>query len=302
MSVGESAAAGAISVQRARPSDEELDLFGVTHRGKVRSENQDHFLVCTVHPQVVIHGTSLPLPEALPLRGTRLATIFVVADGVGGATSGSDAARLATEAITRYVSSTLRCYHSAGTASDDEFHAALRAAALEAHETVRSEAAHRTGQKQMASTLTVGVAVWPWLYVIQVGDSRAYLYVGGAVRQLTRDQTIGQELVDKGVLPRDRLERSPLRNVLSSAIGADEALPDVTRVSISELGTCVMLCSDGLTKHVSDDEIASALGIAKSSEQVATQLLELALSRGGTDNVTIVVGRAPLRDQDTGNG
>lgn len=297
MSVGESTASADSIVIRARPSDEELDLFGVTHRGKVRAENQDHFLICTVHPQVVIHGTSLPLPEALPLRGTRLATILLVADGVGGAALGSDAARLAAEAITRYVSSTLRCYHTAGTASDDEFLAALRAAALEAHERVRAEAARRTGNKQMATTLTVGIAVWPWLYVVQVGDSRAYLYVGGAVRQLTRDQTIGQELVDKGVLPRERLERSPLRNVLSSAIGADAALPDVGRVNVSELGTCVMLCSDGLTKHVSDDEIASALGKAKSSEQVATELLELALSRGGTDNVTIVVGRAPLPEK-----
>ncbi len=281
-------------VIRARPSDEELDLFGVTHRGMVRPENQDHFLICTVHPQVVIHGTSLPIPEALPLRGTRLATIMVVADGVGGATAGSDAARLATEAITRYVSSTLRCYHAAGTASDDEFLEALRAAALDAHAKVRLEAANRTGKKQMATTLTVGVAVWPWLYVMQVGDSRAYLYVGGAVRQITRDQTIGQDLVDKGVLPRERLERSPFRNVLSSAIGADEALPDVTRVNVSELGTSVMLCSDGLTKHVSDEEIASALGKATSSEEMATELLDLALSRGGTDNVTIVVGRAPL--------
>jgi serine/threonine protein phosphatase PrpC len=291
----ESAAAPDAVVKLVRPSDEELDLFGITHRGKVRGENQDHFLICTVHPQVVIHGTSLPNPESLPLRGTRLATILVVADGVGGAESGSDAARLATEAITRYVSSTLRCYHAAGAASDEEFLDALRAAALDAHERVRSEAAHRPGHKQMASTLTLGIAVWPWMYVVQVGDSRAYFFVDGTLRQLTRDQTIGQDLVDKGVLPRERLERSPFRNVLSSAIGADEALPDVTRVDVSERGSLVMLCSDGLIKHVSDDEIASAFVSIKSSEQAATQLLDLALSRGGSDNITIVVARAPLR-------
>jgi serine/threonine protein phosphatase PrpC len=290
--------AGGIAVKAPRPTDEELDLFGITHRGKVRAENQDHFLVCTVHPQVVIHGTSLPQPESLPLRGTRLATILVVADGVGGAEAGSDAARLATEAITRYVSSTLRCYHAAGAASDDEFLAALNAAALDAHERVRSEAAHRTGQKQMATTLTLGIAVWPWLYVVQVGDSRAYFYAGGELRQLTRDQTVGQDLVDQGVLPRERLERSPFRNVLSSAIGAEEALPDVTRVDISERGSLVMLCSDGLTKHVTDTEIAAALGNIKSSEKAALELLDLALSRGGSDNITIVVARAPLRQAD----
>src|SRR5688500_8622854 len=98
-----------------RPEDDELDLFGITHRGKVRPENQDHFLVSTVHPQVVIHGTSLPDPESLPLRGTRLATVLVLADGVGGATDGSLAARVATEAVMRYVASTLRSYHAAGS-------------------------------------------------------------------------------------------------------------------------------------------------------------------------------------------
>jgi serine/threonine protein phosphatase PrpC len=288
-----------IAVTAPRPTDEELDLFGVTHRGKVRTENQDHFLICTVHPQVVIHGTSLPLPEALPLRGTRLATIMVVADGVGGADAGSEAARLATEAITRYVSSTLRCYHAAGKASDDEFLGALRAAALEAHARVRSEAALQTSQKKMATTLTVSIVVWPWLYVVQVGDSRAYLHVDGTLRQLTRDQTIGQDLVDQGVLPRERLERSPFRNVLSSAIGADEALPEVTRFSVSERSSRLIMCSDGLTKHVSDEEIAAAVGSTRPSEAVATELLDLALSRGGSDNITIIVARAPLRrDED----
>jgi len=85
-----------------RPHDEELDLFGITDRGKVRPDNQDHFLVCTVHPEVVVHQTSLPNVEELPLRGSRLATMLVVADGVGGGSHGSEAARLATEAVMGY--------------------------------------------------------------------------------------------------------------------------------------------------------------------------------------------------------
>jgi len=278
----------------SRPADEELDLFGITHCGNVRAENQDHFLICTVHPQVVIHSTSLPDPQALPLRGTRLATILVVADGVGGADSGSDAARVATETITRYVASALRSYHSAGTATDDEFLDTLRAAALEAHGAVRSEAALRPGNRQMATTLTVSIAVWPWLYVVQVGDSRAYFYADGTLSQITHDQTIGQELVDKGVLSRERLKQSPLRNVLSSAIGADEAVPDVTRVDIRERASVLLMCSDGLTKHVTDEEIAERARNVKSSEQLGRELLDLALSRGGTDNITIVVARAPV--------
>src|SRR5215213_10169352 len=97
-----------------RPRDDELDLYGLTHAGRVRSENQDHFLLCTVHPQVVIHGTSLPSTDDLALRGQRLATIMLVADGVGGGVAGSRASRLATEAVTQYVATALRSYHAAG--------------------------------------------------------------------------------------------------------------------------------------------------------------------------------------------
>lgn len=279
----------------ARPADEELDLFGITHEGKVRPDNQDHFLLATVHPQVVVHGTSLPDVDRLPLRGTRFGTVALVADGVGGAAAGSDAARLATESVARYVSSTLRCYNTAGAASEAEFFRALKEAALNAHDAVRAEAASRPEQRRMATTLTMIVAVWPWMYVVQVGDSRCYVYSNGKLKQVTRDQTIGQLLVDEGAMPREQLRRSPLKNVLSSAIGADEATPEVTRVNIASRGTVVLLCSDGLTKHVSDAEIAERFATMTSSEQASRDLLNLALDRGGTDNITIVVGRAPLK-------
>ena len=271
-----------------RPTDDELDLFGITHQGKVRDENQDHFLIAMVHPQVVITNTSLPSTEGLPLRGTRLATVMLVADGVGGAASGSEAAQLATEAATGYVALTIRCYHAAGSAGDEEFFTSLGAAALEAHNAVRAKAALRPDEQQMATTLTVCIAVWPWAYVVQVGDSRAYIYAGGKLRQITRDQTIAQALVDQGAMPADKLEKSPLRHVLSSAIGSAEALPEVTRFNIGEKGSVILLCSDGLTKHIPDDEIASAMSKMTSSKQLVTQLLELCLERGGKDNITIL--------------
>lgn len=280
-----------------RPEDNELDLFGVTHKGNVRAENQDHFLISTVHPQLVIHGTSLPSVDDLPLRGTRLATVLVLADGVGGAAAGNEAAQLATETVTRYVACTLRSYHVAGTAKDDDFLSALKSSALEAHAAVRAEAALRTDDRRMASTLTVGFVVWPWLYVVQVGDSRAYCFLDGSLQLLTHDQTIAQSLVDKGILAPEKLAQSPFKHVLSSAIGAEEALPEVTRVDISERGSLVLLCSDGLTKHVCDDEIATAIQSMTSAEQLARTLLEMALARGGTDNITIVAARArPPKD------
>jgi protein phosphatase len=143
----------------------------------------------------------------------------------------------------------------------------------------------------MATTLTLGLTVWPWLYVVQLGDSRCYYYWNGKVHQVTRDQTIGQDLVDQGLLPRERLRASPFKDVLSSAAGADEALPEVSRVRIDRAGSALFFCTDGLTKHVSDEEIAAAITAHPRSEDVCRALLDLALERGGTDNITMVIGR-----------
>ncbi|MEO5813780.1 MAG: protein phosphatase 2C domain-containing protein [Gemmatimonadaceae bacterium] len=279
-----------------RPRDDELDLFGLTHRGMVRAQNEDQFLLCTVHPQVVVRATSLPDSNDLAQQGQRLATIMLVADGVGGSAAGSRASHIATEAVTRYVATSLRCYHTVGIASEGEFEETLRAAAIEAHHSVRNEAATVPAETGMATTLSLAIVVWPWMYVVQVGDSRCYLYGGGKLRQLTRDQTFAQELVDQGVFTRDDAKTSPLNNVLSSAIGASEALPEITRVEIRERGCVILLCTDGLTKHVTDAEIEQHLSTMESAEQAARDLLQLALDRGGTDNVTLVLGRARKGD------
>jgi protein phosphatase len=144
----------------------------------------------------------------------------------------------------------------------------------------------------MATTLSVGIVVWPWLYVVQVGDSRCYHFQDGVLRQVTRDQTLAQDMIDRGAMTPERAHNSPLQHVLSSAIGADEAVPEITRVDIRKRGCITLVCSDGLTKHVNDDEIAAACARMTSAEQLCQELLDLALSRGGSDNVTIVVGRA----------
>jgi serine/threonine protein phosphatase PrpC len=274
-----------------RPRDDELDLCGLTHRGRLRPDNQDQFLLCTVHPQVVVHETSLEHVAHLPLRGERLATIMLVADGVGGGSGGAEASQLAVETVMRYVSSTLRSYHAANASDDREFHLALRAAALEAHEAVLAEAKRTPSRAQMATTMTLGVAVFPNLYVLQVGDSRCYHYFDGVLRRVTRDQTMAQDLVDRGVLPPERAVDSPLSNVLVGAIGGESAAPEVTRLTIPR-GCVVLLCSDGLTRHVSDEEIALAVRDMRSSDQLCRSLLDLALERGGTDNITIIAARA----------
>jgi protein phosphatase len=284
----------------ARPRDDELDLFGLTHPGKVRKENQDHFLLATMHRQLVVHGTSLPDSDWLQRPSQRLATVMLVADGVGGGVAGGEASRLAAETVARYTRGAMQCFHTAGTEDEHEFHAALRSAALEAHETVRAEAegrgegAGQPGARGFATTLTLAIAVWPWMYVVQVGDSRCYLFNHGTLTQITRDQTVAQDLVDAGVLPADRAADSPLSHVLASSIGGPAALPEVSRVDIERRGCVVLLCSDGLTKHVENAEIGELMQTMQSSEQLSRDLLDLALQRGGSDNITVIAARARL--------
>ncbi len=280
-------------MQWVRPRDVELDLFGITHIGLVRKENQDHFMLCTVHRQVVVHGTSLPDADKLPLRGERLATYLLVADGVGSGSGGGEASRLALETITHYVASSLRSYHAAGAASDTAFYEALTGAALEAHAAVR-ERGVLDPDAQMATTLTLAVAVFPWMYVTQVGDSRCYRYWDGKLTQITRDQTIAQGLVDEGIIPAEQLAKSPFSHVLSSAIGGNEAIPVVSRIEIPR-GCVILLATDGLTKHVSTAEVKDHIAAMTSSEQLCRSLLDLVLERGATDNVTLIAARAPLR-------
>ena len=278
-----------------RPGDDEIDLFGLTHRGNVRARNEDHFLLATIHPQVVVHSTSLPNPAQLAGRGERFATLMLVADGVGGGVAGADASRMAIESITHYVSHTLRCYKEFGGAEDNtegvSLADALRAAANEAHAAVRAEWATRDERRSMATTLTLALAVWPWAYIVQVGDSRCYQYQQGKLVRLTRDQTVAQQLADEGVLPEESIARSPFANVLASAIGAEESLPEITKVEIRKR-SLFLLCSDGLTKHVTDEEIAEAVRTHGRAETICRSLVDLALERGGTDNVTVIVGGA----------
>jgi len=111
---------------------------------------------------------------------------------------------------------------------------------------------------------------------------------------VTRDQTVAQTLVDEGLLDAERMRASPFNNVLASAIGAEEAKPEVTRVDITSRAAVVLFCTDGLTKHVSDAEIAQHIASMRSTEQLCRDLLQLALDRGGTDNITVVAGRAPI--------
>ena len=279
-----------------RPRDDELDVYGLTHPGKVRTENQDHFLVGSLRGRLNIRMSSLPSSERLPIEEERVASFMMVADGVGGGQKGGEASRMALEEVARYISEGARCYYRADD-TDGDFGNALEQAARRTHQAIRERAAENRSTAGMATTLTLFIGVWPWSYVLQVGDSRYYRYSNGVLSQISRDQTVAQALVDQGLITKELSVHSPLAHVLASSMGGPQTAPVVTRISNS-WENIHLLASDGLTKHVPDARIAERLGAMQSARQACEDLLQDALDGGGTDNVTIIVGRAvPLGDK-----
>jgi len=278
-----------------KPLDDEIDVWGLTHPGKVRKSNEDHFLLGSLHKQLDIKSTSLPAAEQFRACNERIGFLAMVADGVGGQLAGEEASRIALEAVTQYLAHSTSCYYQADP-HDESFVDLLQTAAVRTHEKVLERARADPDLSGMATTLTLWMGVWPWVYLLQVGDSRYYLYRQGALTQVTRDQTMAQDLVDQGVMSRPVAQASRWAHVLSSAIGGSQSLPVVTRIA-NGWDQTHLLCSDGLTKHVSDERIAECLATMTSARQACETLLQDALDAGGSDNVTIIVGRPIRRDR-----
>jgi serine/threonine protein phosphatase PrpC len=272
-----------------KPKDDEIDVYGISHKGNVRVENEDHFLLATINKHVRVLQSNLTTEEHLPMEDERLAFVAMVADGVGGGESGEEASQTALEVAMQYLTRSTDCYYR-GDGSEALFINALQDAVMTCHQAVLARAKEIAGGKTMATTLTLWMGVWPWYYLVQVGDSRYYLYRDGKLTQVTRDQTIAQDLLDQGVFTRAMAARSQYSNVLSSALGGDTAAPVVTRMR-ADWNNVHLLCTDGLTRHVSDERIAERLAAMTSAKSVCEQLVQDALDGGGSDNVSIIVGR-----------
>lgn len=280
-----------------KPRDEEIDIYGLTHQGLTRPSNQDHFLIGSLRQRLQVRQSSLPDFAELPVAEDRLASLMMVADGVGGGRKGEAASQLAVEELTQYITQSVRCYYTADT-GDSDFTQSLEAGAIECHRAVLARGAADPETAGMATTLTLWIGVWPWCYLVQVGDSRYYQHRQGVLTQISRDQTMAQELLDSGIFAKAVTANSRFANVLTSSIGGPQTAPVVKRLPNS-WSTIHLLCSDGLTKHVSDERISERLGAMESARQVCETLLQDALDGGGTDNITITVGRAvPVDNAD----
>jgi protein phosphatase len=270
-----------------RPTIAETDIFGVTHPGRVRRTNADHFLVASLHRTLRVHCTSLGGgvgPQESEGRGI----VLLVADGVGGLSEAQEGSARVVTTVAQHLLNATEISSQMATDNEAQAIANLRDAVAEAHRSLLTSTDE--DGKTTASTLTMFASFWPRAFVVHVGDSRAYRYRDGVLDRLTTDQTFAQMMVESGALTKASAEASHLKHVLWSAIGSQEVVPEVRVTDVTRRGI-VMLCTDGLTTYVSDGEIREHLAACRSAEETCHQLLNLALERGGADNVTVVIGR-----------
>jgi protein phosphatase len=270
-----------------RPMTADIDVFGLTHRGYVRSTNADHFLIASFHRSLRVHATSIG--EIGPRETESRGFILVVADGVGGLNAAAEGSARALTLVSQHLLHASEICSQMAMEREDGAIEELKTAVGHAHRALLDEA-QASGVPATATTLTMYAAFWPRAFVVNVGDSRMYRLRGSDFRRLTTDQTVAQMMVEAGAMTPESAERSRLKHVLWSAVGSTELAPDVL-VTDCDVRDRTLLCSDGLTKHVSDEEIRDYLARDMTSEAMCNALQDLALSRGGTDNITIVSGR-----------
>jgi protein phosphatase len=273
-----------------KPRHSDIDAWGLTHAGEVREENEDHFFLGSLSRGVVVDATSISDDPAAVVEPERLASFAMVADGVGQGGGGEEASRAAVQALVQHVSTGFHEAYVAEATDPEAFPRLLEGAALACHDRLHERADEEHGARGFATTLTLFLGLWPHAYLLHVGDSRCYVFRDGELTQISRDQTMAQDLVDAGVLTQSKAQDTKWAHVLSSAIGGQQAEPVVSKI-VRKWGTIVLLCSDGLTKHVSDERIAERLGALTSAKETCEELLQDALDGGGSDNITIIIGR-----------
>ena len=270
-----------------RPAMSEIDTFGMTDRGKVRSANNDHFLIASFHRKLRVHHTSIPAGMEDAETESR-GFLFLVADGVGGLTSAGDGSALAVSTLAQHLLHATEICSELVLTQTEKSSVELRDAVMEAHHAIVDMAKEAGGKP--ATTLTMYAGFWPRAFIVHVGDSRMYRYRDGELTRFTSDQTYEQLMLESGAIKPGSPEAARLKHVLWSAVGNDEVVPQISFTDITRRDV-LLVCSDGLTKHVSDDEIRDRLARDETAEDNVRALVGLALDRGGTDNVTAVVGK-----------
>jgi protein phosphatase len=274
-----------------------IESFGLTDRGRVRSANEDQFLIADLDKSLLLLQTSLPEPDHTRLFGGPQGHLYAVADGMGGHSGGERASGLVVSTLVRYVLGTLPWFYRLGE-QDHDLGDELRAAVEACQDDVAKAGGVEPGHGRMGTTLTLAYVLWPRVYVVHAGDSRAYLVRGGHPYRLTTDHTFAQKMIAEGRATPEQVEGTVLTHTLYKCISADKGgvAADIHKSRLRP-GDTLLLCSDGLHGEVPDERIAELLA-GGTAEEAARRLVDAANAAGGNDNVTVVVVRFPTTMPD----
>ena len=267
-----------------------VDGAGLSHRGLVRPNNEDHFLVARF-------GRFFT-PLSTNVRG-QADTVFeeeghglVVADGLGGAAAGEVASDLAIRSLLNLVFETSDWIISPAGSEADRVMKRMAERYRRIDDLLVQAANRNPHLRGMGTTMTLACNVGDSLILTHVGDSRAYLYRNADLYQLTHDHTLAQVLVDQGSLRHVEEASKQMQHTLVRLLGGvgQQCEADVEHLTLLDQDV-VVLCTDGLTDMVNDDAIAAILAAGAPAEQTCQTLVDTALKNGGKDNVTVIVAR-----------
>ena len=243
-----------------------MNCFGLTDRGVIRQENQDSFLIedCA--------------------RAS--CSIMALCDGMGGANAGGLASQLSAKAFVNHVYHHLSNYNT----RLGDYPRLMLEACEEANGVAFAYSQFGDNLTGMGTTLVAAVLRRNGVgYVLNVGDSRAYMLHRRTLTQISKDHSLVEELLEAGIITPEQALHHPQKNVITRALGSDQMVDaDIFPVNLT-LGDSLLLCSDGLSNIVPEEEITAVLMDSGLAEDACRDLMELALSRGAPDNVTIVV-------------
>ena len=282
--------------QHLPPEDRRLPRVAVsfgalTDPGKARDRNEDHYLIARLAKTMQICATSLPSDGQSPFSEEE-GYLIVVADGMGGAAAGERASALAVESVEAFVQNTLKWFLHLGSREERVLFDELRESLQRADRTLFDRARSNPALYGMGTTLTMAYSVATDMYIVHAGDSRAYLFRDGQLDQVTSDHTLVQALVDAGMISSEEARHHHRRHVVTNVLGgpSEGVFAEIHKLEIRD-GDVLLFCSDGLTEPVPDAEITGILAEHADPQDAARTLVDLALERGGPDNVTVVVAR-----------
>lgn len=260
-----------------------VSVFGKTDLGQTRDHNEDTFLVADLST-----GNANLQPEVRCHEIGPRGSLFMVADGMGGAAAGELASEMAAKSIYKHLSTT---WTADQDTSPERFAFRMREAVELANQEIYEYARAHPDVRGMGTTVTAAGVHGDDLYLAQIGDSRAYLIRNGRANQLTKDQSLMQRLVDAGELTEEEAEQSERRNIILQALGPDPRVKvDLTHQTLRR-GDTLIICSDGLSGLVKREEFAAQAAAHRDLGELCSALVDLANDRGGPDNITVVAAR-----------